>query len=135
MNISSPVSSIMTTNVKCVQPDQKIIDLKRIYEQQKFHHHIPVTENDKLIGMVSLIDFMRAIHDATLDDNDEVYHSLMVKDIMSLNPVSSSENTTIKEVAELLAKGEFHSVVIADQGHVKGIVTTADLIRYFLNEQ
>lgn len=132
MNLSAPISNLMTSNVKCVQPDQKIIDLKHIYEQQKFHHHVPVVKNDKLVGMVSLIDFMRAIHDATLDDNEEVYHTKSVKDIMTLNPVTSSESTSIQEVAELLAKGEFHSVVIADNGTVKGIVTTADLIRFFL---
>lgn len=132
MNLNAPISNLMTTNVKCVQPDQKIIDLKHIYEQQKFHHHIPVTKNDKLVGMVSLIDFMRAIHNATLDDSEEVYHSKSVKDIMTLNPVTSKEETPIQEVAELLAKGEFHSVVIANNGHVKGIVTTADLIRFFL---
>lgn len=132
MNLNAPISNLMTTNVKCVQPDQKIIDLKRIYEQQKFHHHIPVTENGVLIGMVSLIDFMRAIHDATLDDNEEVYHTKSVKDIMTLNPVTSKEESSIQEVAELLAKGEFHSVVIANNGQVKGIVTTADLLRFFL---
>lgn len=132
MNLSAPISNLMTSNVKCVQPDQKIIDLKHIYEQQKFHHHVPVVKNDKLVGMVSLIDFMRAIHDATLDDNEEVYHTKYVKDIMSLNPVTSSESTSIQVVAELLAKGEFHSVVIADNGTVRGIVTTADLIRFFL---
>lgn len=132
MNLSSPVSTLMTTNVKCAHPDQKIIDLKHIYEQQKFHHHIPVTENDILVGMVSLIDFMRAIHNASLDDNEEVYHTILVKDIMSIHPVSIQEDTTIGQVAELLAKGEFHSVVITERGHVKGIVTTADLLRFFL---
>ena len=135
MNLSSPVSTLMTTNVKCVQPDQKIIDLKHIYEQQNFHHHIPVTENDILVGMVSLIDFMRAIHNASLDDNEAVYHTILVKDIMSIHPVSLEENTSIETVAELLAKGEFHSVVIAENGHVKGIVTTADLLRFFLKNR
>lgn len=132
MNLDSPVSSLMTTNVKCVEPNQKIIDLKHIYEQMQFHHHIPVTENDILVGMVSLIDFMRAIHNASLDDDEAVYHSILVKDIMSLHPVSTGETTSIKEIAEMLAKGEFNSVVITDSGHVKGIVTTVDLLRFFL---
>lgn len=132
MNLNSPVSSIMTTNVKCVSPDQKIIDLKHIYEQQKFHHHIPVIENNVMIGMVSLIDFMRAIHDATLDDNEEIYHTKTVKEIMSIHPITTSENTSIKSVAEELGKGEFHSIVVTDKGAVKGIVTTADLLLFFL---
>lgn len=135
MNLNSPVTSLMTSNVKCVEPNQKIIDLKHIYEQLQFHHHIPVTENDILVGMVSLIDFMRAIHNASLDDDEAVYHSILVKEIMSPNPVTASENASIKDIAELLAKGEFNSVVITDKGHVKGIVTTVDLLRFFLKNQ
>ncbi len=132
MNLDFPIATLMTTNVKCVEPNQKIIDLKHIYEQQKFHHHIPVIENNKLIGMVSLIDFMRAIHTASLDDNEQVYHTIEVKDIMSSNPVTILENTSIKEATALLAKGEFHSLVVAENNEVKGIVTTADLLNYFL---
>ncbi len=132
MNLDFPIATLMTTNVKCVEPNQKIIDLKHIYEQQKFHHHIPVIENNKLIGMVSLIDFMRAIHTASLDDNEQVYHTIEVKDIMSSNPVTIVENTSIKEATALLAKGEFHSLVVAENNEVKGIVTTADLLNYFL---
>jgi CBS domain-containing protein len=134
MKLSAPISDLMTKNVVCVSPNQKIIDLKHIYEKQQFHHHIPVIENDKLVGMVSLIDFMRAIQNATLDDAEVVYHTLFVKDIMTENPVSMSENTPIKEVAEMLAKGQFHSVVITKNNAVKGIVTTADLLRFFLSE-
>lgn len=135
MNINSPVSGLMTVNVECVQPDQKIIDLKHIYEKQKFHHHIPVTENNSLIGMVSLIDFMRAIHNASLDDNEIVYHTILVKDIMSLNPVTINKNTTIKEAAEILAKGEFHSLVVTENKHVKGIITTSDILKFFITNQ
>jgi CBS domain-containing protein len=132
MDLNLPVSTIMTSPVECVTPNQKIIDLKHIYEKQNFHHHIPVTENGKLVGMVSLIDFMRAISYASLDDNEEVYSSKIVSDIMSIHPVSISESSTIGDVANLLAKGEFNSVVITNESQVSGIVTTTDLIRYFL---
>lgn len=132
MNLNLPVSTLMTRDVECVTPDQKIIDLKHIYEQQKFHHHVPVVEKNELVGMVSLIDFMRAVHDASLDDSEAVYHRTLVRDIMSSHPVSVSENVSVKEVADMLAKGEFNSVVITENNLVIGIVTTADILRYFL---
>ena len=55
------ISTIMTKNVVCVSPNQKILDVKHIFEKKHFHHHIPVTENNKLMGMISLIDFMYKI--------------------------------------------------------------------------
>lgn len=133
MNSNVPISTIMTEEVVCVNPSQKLVDIKHIFEKKKFHHHIPVIENGKLKGMISLIDFMYAIKNASLDDNEQEYQSIFVKDIMSVPAVSKPSSSSIKEVAEELAKGRFHAIVIADEGRVKGIVSTADVIRYFLN--
>ena len=105
MDLNLPVSTIMTSPVECVMPNQKIIDLKHMYESQHFHHHIPVTENGQLIGMVSLIDFMRAISYASLDDNEAVYSSKTVSDIMSIHPVGIAETSTIGDVSNLRSKG------------------------------
>jgi CBS domain-containing protein len=132
MSINDPISSLMTTSVVTISPDQKLLDLKHIYEKHKFHHHVPVMENGKLVGMVSLIDFMREVSHASLDEEEEVYHRSVVRDIMRINPVAVTPETPIAQVAEILSKGEIRSVVIAQENEIRGIVTTADIIRYFL---
>ncbi|ASS50405.1 MAG: hypothetical protein A3D31_12625 [Candidatus Fluviicola riflensis] len=135
MDLQLPISTIMTTPVECVGPQQKILDLKHLYEKSNFHRHIPVTEKDVLVGMVSLVDFIHGISDATLDDKEAVYSSKTVANIMSHDPVSVSEDTSIADVGALLAKGEFSSVVIIRENRVTGIVTVTDLLRYFLKQQ
>ena len=132
---STPISSIMTRNVVCVSPKQKILDVKHIYEKKNFHHHIPVTEAGKLVGMVSLIDFMYSIEGAGLDDKNTVYNKLMVKDIMTSNPHSASSNVSIEKVAHELAKGKYHAIPIVEGDKIVGIVSTADVIKYFLEQQ
>ncbi len=132
MNINSPVSDIMTKNVVTVSSSQKLVDVKHIFEKKEFHHHIPVVDDGKLIGIISLIDFMYAMKNASLDDDEEVYTKQQVKDIMHANPITKPSSSSIKEVAEELAKGEVHAIVIADNGVLKGILSTADLIRHFL---
>lgn len=132
MDLNLPISTIMSSNVACVSPNQKLVDLKHIYEKPIFHNHIPVVENDMLVGMVSLIDFMRAVSYSSLDDNEQVYQNTLVKDIMSINPYSVEDSTLIKEIAQKLSKGEFHSVVLTNAGKVSGIVTSTDLIKYML---
>lgn len=131
---SIPVTSIMTKDVVCVSPEQKIIDIKHIYEKEQFHHHIPVTDKDKLVGMVSLIDFLYAIKGAGLDETNVVYTELTVDDIMTPNPYSLKSNATFKQVAEELAKGQIHAIPIVESQKVVGIVSTADVIRFFLNK-
>ena len=130
------VTDIMTTNVVCVEPQQKLVDVKHIYEKKDFHHHIPVIENNKLVGMVSLLDFMYRIDGAGLDDNNEVYSRLTVKDIMTPNPFYLTISNSVKDIAEELVKGNFRAVPIVDQDmKVVGIVSTADLIKHFLNQK
>ncbi len=132
---TNPISSIMTKNVVCVSPDQKIVDVKHIYEKQKFHHHIPVIKNEELVGIVSLIDFMYKIKGAGLDDNNAVYTELTVKDIMTTNPHYSTPDKSIEDIASELAKGNYRAIPIVEDKKVVGIVSTADIIKYFLNKQ
>ncbi len=134
MNLNSTVAELMSTDIECVQPNQQIIDLKHIYEKQPFHQHIPVTENNQLVGIVSLIDFMRAIHNASLDDNEPVYHSILVKEIMSIHPVSIAPTTTLKEASKQLIDGGFHSLIVTENKEVKGIITTTDLLKFLISQ-
>ena len=129
---TTPIATIMTKDVVCVSPDQKIIDVKHIYEKKDFHNHIPVTEAGKLVGIVSLVDFMYRIRGAGLDDNNPVYESLTVKEIMTTNPFALDQGASIEEAAQILKKGDYHALPILDGDQIVGIVSTADLIAYFL---
>jgi CBS domain-containing protein len=94
-----------------------------------------VTENDNLVGMVSLIDFMYRIKGAGLDDSNMVYHELTVKDIMSPNPYAVSPETSIEDIAEELSKGRYRAIPIVKSEKIVGIVSTADVIKYYLRKE
>lgn len=132
MNLDRPISELMTTNLNLVNPEQLLVDLKHIYEQMNFHSHVPVVENNQLVGIVSLINFMHAIGGASLEDSEYVYQNKRVKDIMTANPVTIPSNATLRDAAVLLSKGNFHAVLVADNNEVKGIVTTTDILRELL---
>ncbi|WP_299526519.1 HPP family protein [uncultured Lutibacter sp.] len=131
---SDSVSTIMTKNVVCVSSEQSILDVKHIYEKKEFHHHIPVTEDGKLVGMISLIDFMYNIKGAGINDDNIVYKELKVKDIMTPHPYSLTTTATIEDVAKVLAKGRHRAIPIIEKEKIKGIVSTADIIKFFLSQ-
>lgn len=131
---TNSVTTIMTKNVVCISPEQHLLDVKHIYEKKKWHHHIPVTENEKLVGMVSLIDFMYNIAGAGIRDDNKIYKELRVKDIMTQNPFHLTTSATIEDVAKVLAKGYYHAVPILENNKIVGIVSTADMIKFLLNE-
>lgn len=132
MNLDVAVTTIMTSNVECVSREQKLVDIKHIYERPDFHSHIPVLENDKVVGIVSLVNFMRAIHDASLDDNERVYQELKVGEIMTPNPVSVSSKATIRDAVQILSNGEFHSLLVTENDKLSGIISTTDLMKNLL---
>lgn len=124
----------MTKKITSVQPHQKLIDVKHIFEKKDFHHHIPVIENDELKGIISLVDFLFAIKEATLDDSEKVYHELTVKDIMKTHPVTITEEATLRDACKILEKGDVHALIVCKNKTVKGILSTTDILSYFLSE-
>jgi CBS domain-containing protein len=48
--------------------------------------------------------------------------------------VTVSPDTTIKEVAEILASREFHALPVCEGDLLVGIVTTKDLIKYLIEQ-
>jgi CBS domain-containing protein len=53
---------------------------------------------------------------------------------MVKNPIKISSDITIKSVAEILAKNEFHALPVVDGDELVGIVTTTDLLLYLINQ-
>ena len=131
---SHPVTTLMTKNVICVSPEQHLLDVKHIYEKKNFHHHIPVIKNEKLVGMVSLVDFMYNIAGGGMDDDYKIYKELKVKDIMTSKPFSLTTEASVEEVAQVLSKGNYHAIPILENNKLVGIVSTADIIKFFLNK-
>jgi len=131
---SHPVTTLMTKNVICVSPEQHQLDVKHIYEKKNFHHHIPVIKNEKLVGMVSLVDFMYNIAGGGMDDDYKIYKELKVKDIMTSKPFSLTTEASVEEVAQVLSLGNYHAIPILENDKLVGIVSTADIIKFFLNK-
>jgi CBS domain-containing protein len=125
---------VMTKDVVSVSPEQNLLDVKHIYEKKRWHHHIPVLENEKLVGMVSLIDFMYNIVGAGINDNHEVYKTLKVKDIMTQKPFYLTTNASVEDVAKVLSSNYYHALPILENDKLVGIVSTADIINYYLNQ-
>lgn len=61
-----------------------------------------------------------------------VYDMFTVPQVMAKTPEVISSEATVKEVAEILSKREFHALPVVDNGDLVGIVTTTDLIKYLL---
>jgi acetoin utilization protein AcuB len=128
-HFKTTLKEIMTRLPVAVSANDSLLELKHIYERQKFHHHILVKEGDKVIGIISLVDFMHAIGSAGLNDDDPHYKK-KVKDIMSSPVTMLDGNTEIRQALNLFLRNEIHAIPVTENGVVNGIVTSTDLLRF-----
>lgn len=102
--------------------------------------HIPIVKGDKLIGVLSYSDLIKISYIDVVEDESEdmssvVYDLYSIEQLMAKVVVSALPTATVKEVTEILSKQSYHSIPIVDQlGYLKGIVTTTDLLKYFLKQ-
>ncbi|MGA1227698.1 MAG: CBS domain-containing protein [Tamlana sp.] len=131
------VSAIMTKDIIAITRSD---DLQRAEMLFKRHHikHIPVVSGETVIGMLSYSDLLKISYAYVSDDEHHVdtvvYNMFTIEQVMTKDIVTITSETTIKEAAEILAKGEFHALPVVEDGDLVGIVTTTDLLNYFIKQ-
>lgn len=131
------VSAIMTKDVISIPENEKLEKVVEIFRAKSIRH-LPVTSGKKITGMISRNDINRLTF-GNLFDNQEgadeaILQLLTIPQVMSSNPRTVTSEDTIKDVAEIFSEAEYHSLPVVDDGELKGIVTTTDVIRYLLEQ-
>ncbi len=136
MKKNEPIRNLMTKEVVTLNLENTLYTAEK---RLKKHHirHIPVVEDEKLIGLISLSDLKRvSFIDAYSKEGTEdtpVYNMLSIKDMMIKDPLTVSPDSTILEVSKLLASKEFHSLPVVEDDKLIGIITTTDLLHFFID--
>lgn len=133
-----PVSEIMTKNVVSVAEQAPLREVLSLMNHNKFRH-VPVMQGQQLSGIVSRTDLNRLTFSSLFRDQESadeaVLDMLNLSQVMTNKPRTVKPEDSIREVAEILAKEEFHALpVVDDQGKLSGIVTTTDVIQYLLEQ-
>lgn len=127
----------MSTQVITVHPKdtmQTAVDLSVEYNVGR----LPVTEDGKLVGIVTDRDLKRAAPSlvALLEVKQILYHvrRVVVEAIMTRDPVTVPLDATVEEVAHLLLTRKISGCPVVDpQGRVMGVITKSDLFKAMIS--
>ena len=135
MNKNEPISNIMTTELITLSFSDTLYSAEK---RMKVNHirHIPVVDEEKLVGLLSLSDLKRIsfidAYSQVGTEDTPVYNMLSIKDMMIKKPLTVSPDNSIFLVTEIFTHKEFHSLPVVADGKLVGIVTTTDLLNYFI---
>ncbi|MEZ6060215.1 MAG: CBS domain-containing protein [Planctomycetaceae bacterium] len=138
MKKNEAVTKIMTPNPISISRNEPISAARRLLEEEGIHH-LPITDGDKLVGILTSNDFLRVSFgefgnqdarslDAILD------HTYKISEVMNPNPVSVKSSQTVRDAATILSESSFHSLPVVEGEKLVGIVTSSDLIKYLLDQ-
>ena len=131
------VSRSMTRNVITVDQEAGILDAQELMAQNHIRHLPIITDDQKLIGIVTDRDIRSALPyrfiDAPQHEREKI-EALKVKDIMTADPISISPTYTIQDALLLIQNSKVGALpVVDDDRRLKGIISVRDLLRAFIN--
>lgn len=130
------IRDIMTTNVVTISSSTSISDAKRIMEAHRFQR-LPVVDKGKLVGIVTArrLESVSPSKATSLTVWELTYllNTTPVKEIMEKNVITVSPDTTNEEAVALAQSHKVGTLVVVEDGHVVGIVTTNDFFYKIIN--
>ena len=127
--MNEPISTIMTTKVITVRPEDTLEAVKDILFFKQVHH-IPVLEGRKLVGIVTSYDLVK------LGKCQDDYRHIQVGQVMTRHVATLEPHEKIGAAAEIFLENLFHGIPIVTEDHdLVGIVTTLDVLRYEFHKE
>jgi acetoin utilization protein AcuB len=130
------IRDIMTTNVVTIPSNTSISDAKRLMEAHRFQR-LPVVDKGKLVGIVTerRLESVSPSKATSLTVWELTYllNTTTVKEIMEKDVVTVTPDTTAEEAVALAQSHKVGALVVLDDHHVVGIVTTNDFFYKILN--
>jgi CBS domain-containing protein len=124
---TTSVQAIMTRDVVCVTPSLSLDALTTLLVDRGFGG-VPVVDAEGYpVGVVSKTDLVRASRELEAHDRE----TSTVGDVMMPIAFTLTEQATVATVAALMTcEGVHRMPVVDDAGHVVGIVSSLDLVRW-----
>jgi acetoin utilization protein AcuB len=132
------ISAYMSKDLLMVDMDDELSKVKSIFEQHPIHHLI-VTENNKLVGVLTDRDLYKHLSPnlgtakETHTDISQAHKKVHL--IMTREPVSASEDISLTEAALKFYDHHLSCLPIVDSNNIPiGILTWHDIIALFAKQ-
>jgi len=121
------VEQVMTKDIISVSPHSLMIELRDLLREKRISG-VPVVDEGRLVGLVSIEDFIKCLAEGEID--------IPIKDRMSINIKTLYNNEPLVQAVEEFDRtgyGRF-PVIDRESGELVGIITKGDIVRGLLKK-
>ena len=155
--MSETARDVMQTQVVALAPHDPLHVAQRLFYEEGIHGAPVVDDRGAVVGVLTSTDILRAVtesveiapsepafftHDLDCaiggwtmapDDFRERVQDVVVSDYMTETLVHVGPEMPIPEVARMLRENHIHRVLVLEDGNLRGIVSTFDLVALLEN--
>jgi tRNA nucleotidyltransferase (CCA-adding enzyme) len=119
---SITIGDLMSVGVQTVKPDDKVGEIiSRL--RRMGHEGYPVTENNRVIGLLTLRDSDRAM--------EHGLKNAPVREIMTGGEIFLKPLDSVAKLEQTIVESGWGQIPVVQDGHLIGIVTRTDLIKHW----
>lgn len=133
------VSETMATDLITVAPETKLSEVHILMQKNNVRHLPVIDESGKLLGIVTDRDMRDAQPSSLLSkvEYERIFEKVMshsVAEIMTKDPITISVYFTLQDTLMVMGKKKVGALPVVDEeGVLKGIMSTRDLLSAFVN--
>lgn len=121
------VAELMSRDVVTLKETQNLALADELLRLHRIRH-LPVVRGDKLVGLITHRDLLRA---AAQRRGDPAEQPLWASDIMIRDVKTVRPDTSLREAVDLMLDNKYGCLpVVGEDDTLRGILTEADLVRY-----
>ena len=128
------VADRMTREVKSLKESDALREAMDLMQRHRIRH-LPVTVEDRVVGIVTDRDLKRAtpslLSGIDQEQYDKVLQETRVGQVMTRNSYTVTPSMPLKDAAKVLVDRKFGALPVVEDGRLVGIITGIDMLRAF----
>lgn len=127
------IEAIMSTDLITVPPSATLAEARTLMHENRIHH-IPVINNDNLIGLVTLTNVLAATDSFLRDPQNRIHaNEIVIEDTMVTDVATVEVNASLRHAALFLEKHKIGCLPVMDDDKLVGIITDTDFVAVAIN--
>lgn len=133
LNLKTKVSEIMQSDLITVSEEDSLDKIKAVFAEHG-HHHLPVVQFNKLIGLISLSDVSFLVDPSSIELESikvvvmETSH-LKARDLMKTRLAKLDPDDHIDVAIDIFSNYPFHCLPVVKDEELLGIVSPVDIMK------